>query len=207
LLLGILSDIHGNLPALEEALAVGASVGISDWICLGDVIDGGRWNNDCARLIQSRGIALVRGNHDEVYREGITEDVVNYLDAAPEEMIWYGCLCTHISPRLKRKRKISDRYEAYNVFDESNHPLIMVGHSHITAAWSLGAKPGEAREWKLALDVDHHLPVGDRYILSVGSLGYSRDTDPALRFGIWDDQRRIVRVQRIAAASVLDVGA
>ena len=204
--LGILSDIHGNLPALEEALAVGAAAGISEWVCLGDVIDGGPWSNECARLIQSRNIPLVRGNHDEVYRDGIADDVVAFLQAAPEDMVWRDCLCTHISPRLKRKRKISDRYEAFNVFDECAHSLILVGHSHITAVWSLGDMPGEAREWKIDLDVDQMLPVGDRYIISVGSLGYSRDAHRALRFGIWDDQRRTLRVQRIAAVSVLDVG-
>ena len=81
-LLGVLSDIHGNLPALEQALEIGRHHGVEDWICLGDVIDGGLWNNECARLIRDRRITTVRGNHDEDDIEGIAPDVADFCTPA-----------------------------------------------------------------------------------------------------------------------------
>jgi putative phosphoesterase len=60
----IITDIHGNLPALEAALARTADLGIADVYCGGDLVGYGPWPNEVCRLIEERGIATIYGNYD-----------------------------------------------------------------------------------------------------------------------------------------------
>jgi predicted phosphodiesterase len=62
--LGIISDIHGDYAALEDALAQLDRMCVSEIVCAGDVLDYGPSPVRCIELLQSRGIPCVRGNHD-----------------------------------------------------------------------------------------------------------------------------------------------
>jgi predicted phosphodiesterase len=63
----IFSDVHANLPALEAF--VEASDGQADgYVCLGDVVDYGPWNDECIDLIHSLpGIVYLEGNHERLF--------------------------------------------------------------------------------------------------------------------------------------------
>src|SRR5258708_16851865 len=60
--LGIISDLHGNLPALQAVFA--EAVDISEWICVGDVVGYYTEPNEVCDLLRSRNIPTVVGNHD-----------------------------------------------------------------------------------------------------------------------------------------------
>jgi predicted phosphodiesterase len=63
--IALLSDVHGNLPALEAVLAdVEAQSDIEAAYHLGDLVGYGPWPNEVVGLIASRGIAGVGGNYD-----------------------------------------------------------------------------------------------------------------------------------------------
>lgn len=63
--IAVISDIHGNLPALKAVLD-DIDVFDADAIyCLGDLTDGAPWNNEVVELIRSRAIPTLMGNHDE----------------------------------------------------------------------------------------------------------------------------------------------
>jgi predicted phosphodiesterase len=63
----IFSDVHANLPALEAFIE--ATTGKADgYICLGDVVDYGPWNDECIDRIQSLpGIVYLEGNHERLF--------------------------------------------------------------------------------------------------------------------------------------------
>jgi predicted phosphodiesterase len=66
----VISDIHGNLPALEAVLKI--SKGDYDAIInLGDVVNYGPWSNECVQLLdcQPNCISLL-GNHEEYFLKG-----------------------------------------------------------------------------------------------------------------------------------------
>ena len=63
--LAIISDIHGNLPALNAVLNDIKTRGIEQIYCLGDLIDFAPWANETIDLIRSLGIPCLLGNHDE----------------------------------------------------------------------------------------------------------------------------------------------
>ena len=60
--IGIVSDIHSNLPALEAVLQdMGA---VDRLLCLGDFVGYGPWPNECVDLLRDRGVISIAGNHD-----------------------------------------------------------------------------------------------------------------------------------------------
>ncbi len=72
--IAILSDIHGNLPALQVLLADMYSRDIQQIYCLGDLTDFAPWDNEVIALIRNLNIPCVLGNHDE--RIGFDQEVI-----------------------------------------------------------------------------------------------------------------------------------
>lgn len=63
--IAIISDIHGNLPALEIVLEDIKSRKINQIYCLGDLIDFAPWGNEVIDHIKNKNIPCLLGNHDE----------------------------------------------------------------------------------------------------------------------------------------------
>ena len=63
---GVISDIHGNLPALE--VVADRIRHMDQVICLGDVVNYGPWSNECLELLQTLpGMILLEGNHERLF--------------------------------------------------------------------------------------------------------------------------------------------
>ena len=60
----VITDIHGNLPALRAALAKIEELGIERVYCGGDLVGYGPHPNEVCALIAERGIATIYGNYD-----------------------------------------------------------------------------------------------------------------------------------------------
>jgi putative phosphoesterase len=68
-----LCDIHGNLPALEAALAEVESEGADAVVCVGDLV-GGAFPAECFdRMASIPAVRFVRGNADRIVLEGTDE--------------------------------------------------------------------------------------------------------------------------------------
>jgi len=62
-MIAILSDIHGNRPALEAVIAEMERMCMKRILVLGDVIGYGPFPNDCLRMISGAEVCL-QGNHE-----------------------------------------------------------------------------------------------------------------------------------------------
>lgn len=62
--LAIVSDIHADRHALQNALAQIERLGCDLTVCAGDLIDFGRSPEKTIGLLRDRGISTIRGNHD-----------------------------------------------------------------------------------------------------------------------------------------------
>lgn len=60
--IGLISDIHGNLPALEAVLDDMPPV--DDIICAGDVVGYNPWPRECLERVREVSSLTVQGNHD-----------------------------------------------------------------------------------------------------------------------------------------------
>jgi putative phosphoesterase len=61
----VFADIHGNLPALEAALADVHTQSPDALLCLGDVAGMNAWPAECIQLLYAAGALCVLGNADE----------------------------------------------------------------------------------------------------------------------------------------------
>jgi predicted phosphodiesterase len=114
--LGLLYDIHGNIPALEEVLAEAAAAGVDRWLLGGDYGTPSPWPLETlARLRQLEDAIWIRGNGERWLREpptdrpevmevyelftgGLPDDEVELLYALPPRAELDGVLYVHGSP-------------------------------------------------------------------------------------------------------------
>jgi putative phosphoesterase len=60
----VITDIHGNEPALEAVLGRIAQLGVDEVYCGGDLVGYGPRPNEVCRTIEERGIPTIYGNYD-----------------------------------------------------------------------------------------------------------------------------------------------
>ena len=185
----LISDIHGNYAGLLAVLADIEQQHCDRILCLGDLVDGGPQSIEVVQLIQQQGIATVQGNHDQYPSAGLPWDVEDYLQKLPEAIVEGSVIYTHTSPRRK-KAKIVDEFEAWNVFEEVAYRRIFVGDIHIPLIFGQQcSQTASAASYPIPYEVEMPLASDDRYIVCVGSIGYSRDGYPWLRYAIYDSER------------------
>lgn len=96
--IAILSDIHGNLPALEAVLEDIAKQAPDEVWCAGDIGFGGPWASDCIDVARSEGWPCVRGNTDV----WITGDPQTVEDEATRAVLQGIAAQHHISEERER---------------------------------------------------------------------------------------------------------
>ena len=74
-MLAVLSDIHGNLPALEAVIADAQAAGATRFVNLGDSLSGPLWPAETAALLMRLDWTTIAGNHER-----------QLLSDAPERM-------------------------------------------------------------------------------------------------------------------------
>lgn len=70
-MLGLISDIHANLAALEAVIADAKERGVTRFLSLGDVIGYNGQPEECVQLLKAEGIRNILGNHDRYVTSGV----------------------------------------------------------------------------------------------------------------------------------------
>ncbi|WP_251551898.1 metallophosphoesterase family protein [Neobacillus muris] len=118
--IAVISDIHGNIPALESVLADINSKNIRRIICLGDIVGKGPQSSMAIKMIEKHCESVVRGNWDDFFpkpqesavikwhQNQVTKEQMNYLKELPfsVEFMMSGKLVRmfHASPRSEYER-------------------------------------------------------------------------------------------------------
>lgn len=202
----IFGDIHGYMSeysAVIDAIRVHKPNHI---ICLGDIVEGGEFSNQLCDLIRNQSsIRCVRGNHDEnndVILDATNSDWLKNLPTSIEEN---DCCFTHESP-AQPPRKINSEYEAWRALDETEHPLIVVGDSHVSKIYTdSGMTVGEARTVPFVYGEIVHLNRKTRYVISPGAVGYSRDSTHKPKYAILDLDQYTLLIESIEMDTSLNL--
>jgi|DewCreStandDraft_5_1066085.scaffolds.fasta_scaffold00453_50 diadenosine tetraphosphatase ApaH/serine/threonine PP2A family protein phosphatase len=212
----VISDIHGNLHALEVVLGDIATRGVDIILCLGDVVGYGPDPNECIAAIQAQRILTLAGNHDwavigrldldyfnPLAREAIlwTRHVLRpegraFLESLPLEHRVGEILAVHGSPRDPIHEYVLDGNTALANFLSHDFQICLIGHSHIPGVFAyMGEERVAFRQLPegspFALSPDH------RYILNSGSVGQPRDGDPRAAYLIVDTALRSATLIRL----------
>lgn len=82
--IGVISDIHGNLQALNAILAYLDNLGCDEIIHTGDVVSIGAHSRECLDILLARAdVTLILGNHDRDF--ALNQSEARYLSHVPTE--------------------------------------------------------------------------------------------------------------------------
>jgi hypothetical protein len=82
----VITDIHGNLPALEASLAAIKAIGVDAVYCGGDLVGYGPHPNEVCRLIEERGIQTIYAKYDYAIGRDLEDCGCAYVDQHDREL-------------------------------------------------------------------------------------------------------------------------
>ncbi|MCA1569473.1 MAG: metallophosphatase family protein [Chloroflexi bacterium] len=209
---GILSDIHGNLAALEKAIAVLDTKRINVLVSAGDAIGYGPYPNECIDVLRDHSAVAVLGNH-ELHVLGRAEDhhysaralrtlhwTKSQLGADQRQWLTNQPSAVEMGPMVVahgsldspheyvvRPRQVDRQFELLQR-THGDARILILGHTHFPFLRVQG------RRWTIPPLARQRFPRGRRILVNPGSVGQSRQWEwsPRVRFAILDlDRSRI----------------
>ena len=208
----LISDIHGNLEALEVVLDDIRAQGVTEIFCLGDIIGYGPNPRECIDRVMDHCQVTLLGNHDQgalfdpdgfnvgaeraIFwtREQLeTSDRKNeqrweFLGELPRTYRRDSFLFVHGSPRNPLSEYIfpEDIYNHRKM--ERLFQLVeqycFQGHTHVPGVFT------EGYQFFAPEQIDNEYTLGEgKVLINVGSVGQPRDGDPRACYAILDDGR------------------
>jgi predicted phosphodiesterase len=208
----IISDIHGNVHALESVLERIASLRVDAVICLGDIVGYGPNPGECLEQVVRNCDIIIQGNHEEAVVDpkaaatfnGAARDAINWTRRAMTPLhvaamrrlpkiahIGEHVMCVHDSPVPGPTDYIHDKNIAALAFRGVEMPICLIGHTHVPMVFE--APTLDPDETLTAPELIAYLPFDGsrieldddrRYICNPGSVGQPRDCDPRASFGV-----------------------
>ncbi len=211
----ILGDIHANIDALNVVLQDAREQGVTDYVCVGDVVGYNAAPAECIHVVRDElKCPVVRGNHDHYvsYLETSLADfhpsaaeVVEWTrrQLSPEDLAWLhalplqkpvmGFMLVHATlDKPDHWGYVFDNQQAQANFSYQYTQLCFHGHTHVPIIYS-----HEASGIKHYDPIDFRLELGQRLFINVGSVGQPRDGDPRASYVIYDMANRVIRFRRL----------
>ncbi len=204
--IGVISDVHGNLEALEACLAALREAGVQKYIQCGDLIGYGPDAQACVeRVRQLPLLASVMGNHDAILAfpslgnffnyeakqaleeslSGLSKDVANYLQTLPASAQGENFTALHGTPLdpIKEYFHSMDQFNGYYKMWQGQ--VLFVGHTHLQ--FYIKGSPTTCHMYLNQKD-DHtiRLQKSCRYVINPGAVGKPRDHNAYAACGWWD---------------------
>lgn len=208
----IFGDIHANLEALEAVLEDAEGQGVTDYVCLGDVVG---YNADpvaCLNKVREMGCPTVKGNHDQDASEDHSLDSMNPVAASAlqwtreqlddDQRLWL--------KNLRMVRQVSDytivhstldqpvhwnyvtnRFDAMSNFSYQFTQICFHGHTHVPRVYIKSDKVREVPAESIEIEAN------SKYFINVGSVGQPRDGDPRACYAILDHDHKLVVFRRV----------
>lgn len=229
MLIGIFSDVHANVHALDAVIEDMEREGVKRKVFLGDVVGYGAFPGQCIDTLRALDCAVIQGNHDEAVALDSFEMEFNPL---AREGVWFSR--QHISesqriwlselPLIHRVRGavfvhsclylpeewlyVIGPEDAIVHFKRQRGRLCFCGHTHVPCVWEYG------EDLQLHRPRTEEIPIenGSRYLVNVGSVGQPRDRRVDASYVIWDNRRNTIRFRRVpypaeeACEAIIDAG-
>lgn len=214
--IAIITDVHGNIEALNTVLAEIDKAGIKEIYHLGDVVGYGHAGAECLRIIRERNIVSIQGNHDgdicpprdKRMREDVqavlqremgrlTEEEIEYLKTLPtqriieDEIILVHGALTHRDDYIVTTEAVrTNYYKMANEYPKAH--ICFFGHSHL--GMIIG---GPQVEMGIHETKTFSLKPESPYLINPGSLGQPRDKCPKTCYCVYNREEQTVTMHRL----------
>jgi predicted phosphodiesterase len=136
---GFLSDIHGNLAALDRALGQCRERGVERYAFLGDFLGRGDADGVIER-VRELGTVVITGNRDIDWAERVSPRSREYVQALPRRIVADEFVVAHGDPKLDRPLNVNDLRrgapKTFNTMRELGVRLFFFGHTHHARTWT-----------------------------------------------------------------------
>lgn len=191
--IGLISDVHANVIALEAVLE---SMGKVDAIvCAGDIVGYNPYPNETIELLRKYNVRCVMGDVDKAVVTGDTEwfngvtvdtikwtirhlkkDGFDFIRSLPDHLDCDGMVIYHGSPGSMKDLVFEYEPEKMcSIFESVEHRIFAFGHTHIPLIKE----------------------CGDKTILNPGSVGQPRDGNNQASYAIWDTEKQTFEIKRV----------
>lgn len=211
MLIGVMSDIHANIKALEAAVRKFEVLGVDKVYVCGDIVGFGTYPNECCSLIRESNYKTVLGNHEwgllglnekngfhkSIYkhREMLSETNTKWLNSLPITLREGNIEFTHaelVEPsKFNYMHSCSYAYRDKQ-FEELKGKLCFIGHSHYKELFVEENNKIYHNVVKGKNDLTQYLKR-NRAIVSVGSVGLCCTNTKRRNVVVYNDQKRTVK--------------
>lgn len=168
---GLISDVHGNFPALEMALRILGDAGAQRLAFLGDYLGRGDSDGCVQRIRQVADVAIV-GNRDIDWQDRVSAESRSWVLGLPRVASVGRLLLTHgdarLTPALGTTQIGRNFARAHAEMERRQADVWAFGHSHHARLWRKASVDGLAEQ---IADDAASISGGFRYFLNVGTTG------------------------------------
>lgn len=214
--IGIFSDVHANIEAMNAVLDAFKSERIDKYVCIGDVVGYGASPNECCDLIRKTAAFTILGNHDaavagrmdysyyydaarqalDLHARQLRSENMEWLKSLPYEVREGDLTFCHGSPinleEFEYIFSVEQATRCLEIWDDLGM-VTFIGHSHLCKSFALTRdEVFEVVATKFVIRPEH------KYIISVGSVGQPRDYDNRASYTIYDSDEKTFEFKRVA---------
>ncbi len=203
--IALLSDIHGNLQALNLVIEKLEKEKPDYWLCLGDIVGYGPNPKECISVIRQKNMLCVQGNHDcgitgsvslkhfrnpnrkliEITKKQLSKEEIEWLASNPFVIKRDGWIAAHASPINPQKWKyIDSAFIGRDILEKIDQSICFIGHTHKPAIVSNSFRVKEFQK-------------GYKFLINPGSVGQSRDGDYRASCSVVDTENWIYKNFRV----------
>ena len=214
--IGLFSDIHSNLNALQVVLDFYREHPCDEYLCLGDVVGYGPQPDECCNEVRKFATMTILGNHDAAvcgrmnyaYYYDAARNVLDYHARllSDENMEWLrnlpymykhseGFTICHGSPIEPSEFNyvffIEQALQLLPHFKDLDN-VTFIGHSHLTKSFALTEHNAvDVTAPSITFEPDK------KYFVTVGSVGQPRDYDNRACCTIYDTETKTIEFFRL----------
>ena len=215
----VISDIHGNLEGLQAVLSSIEKQGISEIICIGDVVGYGADPELCWILAKKNCAKILKGNHEAMLvgdidfskcsklgqqsalwtKAHVSTNTQQELEKLPMSLNRYGADFFHAAPEdYGIWRYLNHASEIIEAFGQVKAPLVFYGHTHRPRITLVGYD-GIVKQDILPQKKQHITVELDKWrcYVNPGSVGQQRDSHTDASYAICNLEDRIARITMI----------
>lgn len=190
MILGVISDVHANVLALEAAVAALRQRGVDNIICLGDLVGYGPSPNETIDMIRAEGISCTLGAADERIafdfararkpRAGVADQILEWTREVIEPR--------HVEflrnlPVQRRMNTPAGRLRYFHGSAETPGERINLNQDPISLMQLL-----ERNRCSILIAGGTHVPfyrqVGEGWVLNPGSVGLTLNGEPGADYAV-----------------------
>lgn len=215
--IAVLSDIHGNMEALDAVCEDLKCTAADKVVCLGDLVGYGPDPEAVVSHVRQLGYDSILGNHEAAMASERARNWMNFQ--AKENNISTEALlsaenlryCCQLPRTLTLEKALfvhgcpPDSVNAYlymmpdekvvKTFAECSAKLFFVGHTH--ELMLVFIQDGEVVREHLPEGV-RHLSQDQKYLINCGSVGQPRDGDRRAKYLVWDSVAWSLEVRAVS---------